>query len=68
MTTKTMQVGTRLDAWHFDRLKKINPAVPPTATANELLSLVIELASGEQPPLATALEKVKANWQRLEDA
>ncbi len=63
MPEKT-QIGLRLDAWHLERLKQIDPASSPTKIATELLSLAIELASGERPP-ATYLERVRTNWYQL---
>ena len=63
MSEKT-QLGLRLDAWHLEKLKQIDPASSPTTIATELLSLAIELASGESPP-ANYLERVRINWHQL---
>ena len=63
MPEKT-QLGLRLDAWHLERLKQIDPASSPTTIAAELLSLAIELASGERPPV-NYLETMRANWHQL---
>jgi len=63
MSEKT-QLGLRLDAWHLEKLKQIDPVSSPTTIAAELLSLAIELASGERPP-ATYLERMRTNWHQL---
>lgn len=63
MSEKT-QLGLRLDAWHLEKLKQIDPASSPTTVATELLSLAIELASGERPP-TTYIEGVRTKWHQL---
>lgn len=66
MPEKT-QLGIRLSLWHLEKLKQLDPASSPTTTATELLSLAIELASGESPP-TNYLERMRTAWHQLKTA